>query len=173
MAVVGQADALGGADLLTLIIDDGDTGMIDAESAPEKLRGLPEQMGKPRTAKPCMAEAGHPSRIRTDAAIDTALAFQAKPAEEIVQTGDTFTVTTEGRLCLRSRHPGDTITLPGGTKLLKKVLIDRKIPAAMRLQLPVFADETGVLGIYSIGVNEKRRAKELPAIQIQVQPRKI
>ena len=96
-----------------------------------------------------------------------------KPAEEIVQTGDTFTVTTEGRLCLRSRQPGDTITLPGGTKLLKKLLIDRKIPAAMRLQLPVFADETGVLGIYSIGVNEKRRAKELPAIQIQVQPRKI
>ena len=48
-------------------------------------------------------------------------------------------------------------------------MIDRKIPALQRSQFPVIADETGVLGVYGIGVNEDRKAKSLPAWQIRLE----
>ena len=57
---------------------------------------------------------------------------------------------------VRSRISGDTIRLSGGTKSLKKLFIDAKIPAAKRLQIPVIADDTGVLGVYSFGANLDR-----------------
>ena len=41
-------------------------------------------------------------------------------------------------------------------KKLKELLIDRKIPANMRSQIPVIADEKGVLGVYGIGANLDR-----------------
>ena len=40
---------------------------------------------------------------------------------------------------LRTREPGDVITLSGGTKKLAQVLIDRKIPREQRDTLPVLA----------------------------------
>ena len=43
----------------------------------------------------------------------------------------------EGRLLIRSRRTGDTIHLPGGSKTIKKLLIDRKIPAMERDLIPV------------------------------------
>ena len=87
-------------------------------------------------------------------------------AERIINTLDTFTVVPEGQIVLRSRCPGDSIKLPGGTKSLKKLYIDRKIPAARRALVPVLADDTGVLGIYGIGTNLSKTAWELPAVQI-------
>lgn len=42
-----------------------------------------------------------------------------------------------GDLTVRNRLPGDTICLPGGTKTVKKLLIDRKIPKEKRDALPV------------------------------------
>lgn len=88
-------------------------------------------------------------------------------AEEILNTPDTFTVIPRGNLILRSRQAGDAVRLPGGTKTLKKLFIDRKIPAAKRLRLPVIADDEGVLGVYSIGTNLDRVAGSLPAITIR------
>ena len=73
-------------------------------------------------------------------------------------------------MILRSREAGDAITLPGGTKPLKKLFIDRKIPALQRLQIPVLADEAGILGVYSIGADKKRMAEALPAVQIRFVP---
>ena len=70
-------------------------------------------------------------------------------------------------MVVRSRRSGDAIRLSGGTRQLKKLFIDRKIPAAARPQIPVIADETGILGVYSIGVNLDRRAEKLPAVQIR------
>jgi hypothetical protein len=35
-------------------------------------------------------------------------------------------------------------------------MIDRKIPAAQRLQIPVIADDTGILGIYGFGADLDR-----------------
>ena len=72
------------------------------------------------------------------------------------QTATTFCVAAEGDVVVRSRWEGDTIRLPGGTKSLKKLFIDRKIPAANRNMIPVVADSKGVLGVYGIGVNMDR-----------------
>ena len=88
------------------------------------------------------------------------------PTDKIVNTPDTFTVRPVGTLTLRPRESGDTIRLSGGTKSLKKLFIDRKIPAAMRERIPVLCDERGVLGVYSIGVHADRAAGELPAVTV-------
>lgn len=89
------------------------------------------------------------------------------PAEGIINTTDTFTVKPAGQIILRSRRSGDTLRLPGGSKSLKKLFIDRKIPAAQRDSLPVLTDEQGLLGVYSIGVHQDRAAKTLPAVTIR------
>lgn len=78
------------------------------------------------------------------------------PAEEIHEEPDRFTVSSRGTVLLRPRQAGDTICLSGGTKSLKKLFIDRKIPAARRLQIPVIADGAGVLGVYGIGPSRNR-----------------
>lgn len=77
-------------------------------------------------------------------------------ADEIVNTAQCFTVTTAGPVWVRSRQEGDRLRLPGGTKTVKKLLIDRKIPASQRPFVPILADEQGVLGICGIGVNLDR-----------------
>ena len=91
-------------------------------------------------------------------------------AEEIINTADTFTVVPVGSVYLRSRQAGDAIRLSGGTKTLKKILIDRKIPAAERSRIPVLCDDVGILAVGGIGVNLDRVATELPATKIQLIP---
>ena len=91
------------------------------------------------------------------------------PAEEIQNSADTFTVTPSGPLRVRARASGDSLRLPGGTKSLKKLFIDRKIPAAQRPEIPVICDDRGVLGVYSIGVNRDRAAAALPAVTIRLE----
>ena len=91
------------------------------------------------------------------------------PAEEIVNTDDTFTVRPVGTILVRSRRSGEEMRLPGGTKSLKKLFIDRKIPAALRDCVPVVADDAGVLGVYGIGVNLDRVPARLPAVRIRLE----
>ena len=93
--------------------------------------------------------------------------FVCAPAEAIINTGNTFTVNPVGEIFIRSRQSGDTIRLSGGTKSIKKLFIDRKIPASRRESIPILCDSLGILGIPGIGVNLDRAAKELPAVQIQ------
>lgn len=89
------------------------------------------------------------------------------PAEEIINTPNVFTVCPRGEIILRSRQPGDEIRLHGGRKSLKKLFIDRKIPAARRQEIPVVQDETGILGVYRIGAHLDRVADSLPAVTIR------
>lgn len=89
------------------------------------------------------------------------------PAQEILNTPDAFTAAPVGSIFLRSRMSGDTVRLSGGSKSLKKIFIDRKIPAASRNHIPVVCDEQGILGVYSIGSNLDRAAKTLPAVMIR------
>lgn len=96
------------------------------------------------------------------------LRVTCSPATEIRNTPDTFTVRPVGTITLRSRQSGDSIRLSGGTKSLKKLFIDRKIPASERNRIPVICDELGILGIDSIGVNLDRAAAELPAVTIRL-----
>ena len=93
-----------------------------------------------------------------------------RPADKIVQTENIFTVNTTGDLVLRSRQSGDVMRLSGGSKSLKKLFIDRKIPAGERQNIPVLADEKGVLAVCGIGVNLERAAVSLPAIRLHLQP---
>lgn len=90
-------------------------------------------------------------------------------AEDIQNTKDVFTVQTAGRVILRSRQAGDSIRLNAGTCTLKKLFIDRKIPAHRRLFVPVLADEQGVLAVGGIGANVDRLTKSLPAVQIRLE----
>lgn len=69
---------------------------------------------------------------------------------------DRFTVQPQGVLRVRSRQPGDQIRLHGGSKSLKALFIDRKIPAAIRNQIPVVVDDQGILGVYGIGADVSR-----------------
>jgi len=100
------------------------------------------------------------------------LRITCMPAQTIENTPDTFTVYPRGTMVLRSRMAGDSIRLPGGTKSLKKLFIDKKIPAAKRLRIPVLADDAGVLGVYTIGADMCRRAEGLPAVQIRFEKEK-
>ena len=91
------------------------------------------------------------------------------PAEEIINTQNVFTVSTTGPITLRSRQAGDAMRLNAGTVTLKKMMIDRKIPAHRRPLIPVLADERGVLAVHGIGANVDRLAKCLPAVQIRLE----
>lgn len=82
--------------------------------------------------------------------------IEAMPAAEAVLTADCFTVNPQGTMVVRSRLPGDRLRLSGGSKDLKKIMIDRKIPAARRSGIPVIADDGGVLGAAGIGANLNR-----------------
>lgn len=91
-------------------------------------------------------------------------------AAEIINTPSVFTVCPEGEILLRFRQSGDAMRLSGGTKTLKKLMIDRKIPAARRQTLPVITDSRGILAVYDIGADIDRTAKQLPAVQIRIEP---
>ena len=80
---------------------------------------------------------------------------------------ESFTVQAVGNLIVRSRKTGDKIRLFGGTKSLKKLFIDQKIPAHRRSDIPVIADEQGVLGVYGIGANLERHDPDRPGVQIR------
>ncbi len=98
------------------------------------------------------------------------LAVSCEEAKEIVNTKDIFTVNASAPVVLRSRQTGDSMRLNAGTCTLKKLFIDRKIPAHQRPHIPVLSDEQGVLGVWGIGANVDRLARELPAVQIRLEP---
>ena len=77
-----------------------------------------------------------------------------------------FTVYPKGQMVIRSRKPGDTIKLLGGTKTLKELFIDKKIPAHQRQGIPVIADDVGVLGVWGIGANLERTAGTGACVEI-------
>ncbi|MBO7184297.1 MAG: tRNA lysidine(34) synthetase TilS [Oscillospiraceae bacterium] len=90
------------------------------------------------------------------------------PAQQIINTDTVFTLQISGDVWLRSRQTGDSIHLSGGSKTLKKLFIDRKIPASQRSLVPVLTDGEGVLAVYGIGADQKRIPMELPAMQFVI-----
>lgn len=89
------------------------------------------------------------------------------PATEVINEKDCFTVLPVGKMVIRSRCSGDALCRNGGTKTLKALFIDCKIPAAKRGNIPVLSDEKGILGVYGLGADQNRLAKNLPAILIR------
>ena len=79
-----------------------------------------------------------------------------EPSQSNVLQWDRFTVYPKGKVVVRARQSGDTMRLQGGSKSLKALMIDRKIPAKERNQIPVIADEDGVLAVWGLGANIDR-----------------
>jgi len=78
--------------------------------------------------------------------------------EEVGSESNRYYLCVKGQLRLRSRRSGDTVRLQGGTKSVKKLMIDRKIPACNRQNIPLLVDDTGVLAVHGICVAADRRA---------------
>ena len=78
-----------------------------------------------------------------------------------------FGAKPQGTLRVRSRKAGDEIRLSGGTKSIKKLMIDRKISAPERNRVPILADEAGVLWAGQFGQN-LQRAEENPTHYILI-----
>lgn len=91
----------------------------------------------------------------------------AVPADTPVNTRYRFTVSPVGEMFVRSRGESDKITFPYGTKSLKKLFIDQKIPAMQRPFVPVIADSLGVLGVCGFGADVQRTAGTLVEISIE------
>ena len=69
--------------------------------------------------------------------------------------------TVEGELVLRPRQTGDEISLPrrGGTKTVKKLFIDEKVPRRERERIPILADSRGVAAAAGFGPEQSRLAQ--------------
>ena len=83
------------------------------------------------------------------------------------QSGEGIPVCVKGNLVLRGRKEGDTIRLPRGTRTLKKLFIDKKIPAMGRDRIPVVADDAGVLLIPELNLH--RIPEEAPNCWIRIE----
>ena len=70
------------------------------------------------------------------------------------------TIGKSPSLVLRPRLPGDVISLPGGKRSLKKLLIDRKVPSRERALVPVLCDGAGVICVYPLAVDRNRLAND-------------
>ena len=115
----------------------------------DRLVCLPQAEILEETILPCPGEVFRPG-----------LRVICEPASERINTPEAFTVCPVGEIRIRSRKSGDEIRLSGGSKSLKKLFIDRKIPAARRQQIPVVCDDAGILGVYTIGSNWDRTTGE-------------
>ena len=88
---------------------------------------------------------------------------------DATQTAQSFAVLPRGKILVRSRQEGDSIRLNAGSKSLKKLFIDKKIPAAQRNTIPVIADEAGVIGVAGIGANLDRIAAGPNTVRITIE----
>lgn len=66
--------------------------------------------------------------------------------------------TIAGDIVVRSRQPGDEISLVGrsGTRTIKKLFIDEKVPRHLRDAIPVIADDAGVIAVSGFGIDRSR-----------------
>ena len=118
------------------------------------------------------------TRLEKQAAPEEAV-IEAPSVTELPQWGirvhidtkakDGFGVKIQGKLTVRSRKPGDEMRLSGGTKSIKKLMIDRKISAHERDFIPILSDEKGVLWAGQLGANLSR-LEEQPSHYIQIEP---
>lgn len=92
---------------------------------------------------------------------------------EIVNTPFTFGISCDrielSCLTLRSRLPGDRLRIAAGHKSLKRLLIDRKIPASLRETLPVIVCGEQILAATGVGVHLDYAAQPgAPALMIEL-----
>ena len=59
-----------------------------------------------------------------------------------------------GKISVRSRREGDFIKFrgSGSTKTIKKLFIEKRIPVRKRNRVPIICDDSGLLGVYKLGI---------------------
>jgi tRNA(Ile)-lysidine synthase len=82
--------------------------------------------------------------------------YASQKPEEINKSFTTYLFKTDnicGKIVIRPRKTGDKINLFGGngSKTLKKLFIEKRIPKMRRSLIPVIADDEGPLAVYGIG----------------------
>ena len=74
-------------------------------------------------------------------------------------------------LRVRGRRPGDRLTLPGGTKSVKALMIDKKIPARLRDALPVLTLDGKPVAVFGVGADPAYLSeRESPALVLSLIP---
>ena len=63
-------------------------------------------------------------------------------------------------LYARSRKTGDKYTCNSMTKIIKKYMIDEKIPADVRSRIPIVCDDVGILWVPGLGVADRIKNSE-------------
>ena len=76
--------------------------------------------------------------------------------------------TIKDTLVLRSRRPGDYLTIAGGRKTLKAYMIDAKIPRYMRDQVPLLADGDHILWVIGHRMSDGCKLSEHTKHAVQV-----
>ncbi len=103
------------------------------------------------------------------------LKITAVPQEkaEIYNSLTKFTIkrdTIKNGIMARPRRTGDVLRLPGGTKSVKRLMIDRKLPAASRDALPVIVSGERVLAVCGLGQStDTLPAMGEPAVVITIE----
>lgn len=69
-----------------------------------------------------------------------------------------YAMITERGWTARSRRSGDRLTLSGGTGTVKSLMIDRKIPRALRGRLPVLLCGERLIAVFGLGLDPAYRA---------------
>ena len=92
----------------------------------------------------------------------------ARKAREELNSKYCFTVSPVGEIRVRSRRAGDEISFAYGTKSLKKLFIDQKVPACQRSLIPVIADDKGLLGVCGYGA-DRNRSSEGAMVEISIE----
>jgi tRNA(Ile)-lysidine synthase len=65
-------------------------------------------------------------------------------------------------LVVRSRRPGDSISLPGGTKRLDELFSEWALPEEVRARVPVIEDRGGIVAVFGSSVGKKDRYRVGP-----------
>ena len=81
----------------------------------------------------------------------------ALPSENVYKIAiqaDLSSAIIRGDLFVRSRKDGDCYFYKGMTHKIKKLCNDKKIPPALRTDIPVFCDEAGIVWIPGFGVRD-------------------
>ena len=79
----------------------------------------------------------------------------------------------EGGIIVRSRKPGDKIKLSMGSKKLKELFIDLKIPKEERDKIPVVQDNNGILCVGNFRNSEAYKIDETTKEVLKISFKKI
>lgn len=113
-------------------------------------------------------EAQHESREEIELHPGVPVLWNGWEIELDAAEGITFAVDAiEGPVVVRSRRAGDRIALSSGHKSIKKLMIDRKIPAKSRDRIPLICDNNKVLLVGDIDYDRHAAGHHSKSVKIK------